>query len=200
MFLLALALAATLDVPRTAAPAIDGAISADEWKSAARVELTNGAHALLQHDGTFVYIAIRAPRTGIASLCMPQGKDVAILHASAALGTAVFKEGRATREFVWTNRDTKDTAARDLFLAAEHWFANATPRGHVDREMQIAIAGRKEIPLTIAFMTFAPNEAQGIHVWPPALSDACASIDLASGKTEGTLTFVPSQWGVLRLR
>jgi hypothetical protein len=200
MFLLALALAATLDVPRAAAPVIDGSVADGEWKSAKRVELTNGGHALLQHDGTFLSIAIRGPRTGIASLCMPQGKDVAILHASAALGTAVFKDGRATREFAWTNRDSTDTAARDKFLAAEHWFGNATPRGHVDREMQIAIDGRKEIPLTIAFMSFAPNEEQRIHLWPAELKDACASIDLASGKTEGTLVFDRAQWGMLRLR
>lgn len=200
MFLLALALTAALDVPRGSATVIDGTIAAEEWKSATRVELTNGGHALLQHDGTFLYVAIQGPRTGIASLCMPQGNDVAILHASAALGTAVFKDGIVTREFVWTNRDTKDTAARDRFLAAEQWFANATPRGHVEREMQIAIAGRKEIPLTIAFMSFAPNEEQRIHVWPAGLKDACASIDLAAGKTAGTLTFDRAQWGVLRLR
>ena len=202
MFLLALALAATLDVPRTAAPVVDGTIVSDEWKSAARVELTSGGHALLQHDGTFLYLAITGPRTGIASLCMPRGRDVAILHASAALGTAEFAEGRVTRDFVWTNRDTKDTAARDKFLGAEHWFANATPPSALskEREMQIAISGRKEIPLTIAFLSFAPNEEQRIHVWPPALDDACASIDLAAGKTAGTLTFEPAKWGVLRLR
>ena len=200
MFLLALALTAALDVPRSTAPVIDGTIAAEEWKGARRVELTNGGHALLLHDGTFLYIALRGPRTGIASLCMPQGNDVAILHASAALGTAVFKDGLVTREFVWTNRDTKDTAARDKFLAAEHWFANATPRGHVDREIQIAIDGRKEIPLTIAFLSFAPNEEQRIHVWPAALADACASMELASGKTEGTLEFDRETWGVLRLR
>ena len=200
MFLLALALTATLDVPRSTAPVIDGSIAAEEWKAAKRVELTNGGHALLQHDGRFLYVAIQGPRTGIASLCTPHGNNVAILHASAALGTAVFKEGRVTRDFVWTNRDTKDTAARDKFLAVEHWFANATPRGHVERELQIAIGGRREIPLTIAFMSFAPNEDQRIHVWPAALGDACASIDLASGKTAGTLAFDREQWGVVRLR
>ena len=86
----------------------------------------------------------------------------------------------------------------DQFLAAEHWFANATPRGSLEREIQIEILGRKEIPLTIAFMSFAPNEEQRIHVWPAALKDACASIDLAAGKTDGALTFDRAQWGVLR--
>ena len=199
MFLLALALAATLDVPRAAAPVIDGTIVAEEWKSAARVELTNGGHALLQHDGTFLYIAISGPRSGIASLCMPEGKDVHVLHASAALGTAVFKDSRVTRDFVWTNRDTKDGAAREKFLAAEHWFANATPRGAVEREMQIELLGRKEIPLTIAFMSFAPNKEQRIHVWPAALDDGCASIDLASGKTAGPFTFDRTKWGVVKI-
>ena len=199
MLLAALALAATLDVPRAAAPVIDGTVGADEWHSAKQVALTNGGHALLQHDGAYLHVAIRAPRTGIASLCMPQGGDVAILHASAALGTAVFRDGRATREFVWTNRDTKDAAARDRFLAAEHWFASATPRGSTERELQIAIAGREEIPLTIAFMSFAPDEDPKMHVWPADLADACASLDLASGKTEGTLTFDRAQWGAVRV-
>lgn len=202
MFLLALTLAATLDVPRAAAPVIDGKIHADEWKSATRVELTNGGHALLQHDDQQLYIAIKGPRTGIGSLCSSVGNDVAILHASAALGTALFQNGKVTRDFVWTNRDTKDTAARDKFLAAEHWFANATPPTALsnEREFQIEIAGRRDIPLTLAFLSFAPNEDQQIHVWPPALKDACASIDLAAGKTEGVLTFDRATWGVLRLR
>lgn len=200
MFILALALTATLNVPRAAAPVIDGTIVAEEWKSATRVELTNGGHALLQHDGTFLYVAITGPRTGIASLCMPSGKEVHVLHASAALGTAVFKNSRATRDFVWTNRDTKDAAARDKFLAAEHWFANATPRGSLEREMQIELLGRKEIPLTIAFMSFAPNEEQRIHVWPAALQDGCASIDLASGNTKGPYTFDRATWGVVKLK
>jgi len=202
MFLLAFALAATLDVPRAAAPVIDGTIVAEEWKSATRIELTNGGHALLQHDGTFFYLAITGPRTGIVSLCMPAGEDVHVLHASAALGTAVFKDSRVTRDFVWTNRDTKDTAARDKFLDAEHWFANATPPTALskEREMQIAIAGRKEIPLTVAFMSFAPNEEQLIHVWPAALADGCASIDLAAGKTAGPLTFDRATWGVVKIK
>lgn len=202
MLLLALALAATLDVPRAAAPVIDGAIVADEWKGAVRVELTNGGHALLKHDAKFLYVAITGPRNGIASLCMPEGHDVYVLHASAALGTAVFKDGRATREFVWTNRDTKDVAARDKFLAADHWFGNATPPNAMSpiREMQIELRGRDEIPLTIAFMSIARNEEPGIHFWPAGLDDACASIDLAAGKTEGTLTFDRAKWGVLRMK
>lgn len=198
LLLATLLFSASLGVPRATAPVIDGTIGAEEWKPAVRVPLTNGGEALLQHDGTFLYVAISGTRTGIASFCTTSGEDVRILHASAALGTAVFRDGKATRGFTWTNRNTADTEARKKFLDAEQWFANATPRGSLEREYQIAIAGRREIPIVLAFMSFAPNEAQGIHYWPADVKDACAGIDLAAGKTDGVLTFEPKTWGVLR--
>jgi hypothetical protein len=199
MFLPALVLALQLHIPHAAAPTIDGSIGADEWKAAKTVALTNGGEAMLLHDGKYLYVAIAAPRNGIGSLCTTDGDDVRILHASAALGTAVFLNGQRTRDFTWTNRDTTDAAARAKFLDAEHWFANATPQGSREREYQIALDGRKEIPFTIAFMSFAPNEEQRIHVWPPELKDACASIDLASGVTDGPHTFEPATWGTIVL-
>jgi hypothetical protein len=200
MLLPALVLALQLHVPHAASPIIDGTIAADEWKSARTVGLTNGGQAMLQHDGKYLYVAITGPRNGIGSLCTTDGEDVRILHASAALGTAVFRDGQRTRDFTWTNRDTTDVAARAKFLDAEHWFANAMPRGSREREYQIALEGRKEILFTIVFMSFAPNEEQQIHVWPPELKDACASIDLARGVTDGPHTFEPEMWGRLVLQ
>ena len=199
MLLTAFLLAATLDVPRATTPTIDGTIGADEYTSARRVPLTNGGEAFLQHDGRNLYLAIRAPRNGILSLCTPSGDDVRVLHASAALGSTTFRKGRATHDFVWTNRNTADVAARDKFLAAEHWFASASPRGSEERELQLAMDGRKTIPLTIAFLSFAPDEEQRMHLWPSSLEDGCASLELASGDTARPYSFAPATWGTVRI-
>jgi len=194
-----LLLSVTLQVPRGIAPTIDGSIAADEWNDAARVELTNGGEAHLKHDGMFLYIAITGAGNGIGSLCAVDGKDIRILHASAALGTAVFRDGKATRGFTWTNRDTGDMAARKRFLDAEQWFANATPRANPEREYQIRIDGRKEIPLTLAFLSI-DGDATKMHVWPAEVDDACADAKLAGGWTEGQFVFDPQRWGVLALK
>lgn len=188
-----------IEVPRAAAPVVDGTIGAEEWKSATRITLRGGGEALLQHDGTFLFVAFAVPRNGIGSICSGDASSIRILHASAALGTAQFEGGKRTRDFTWTNRDTSDAAARDRFLAAEHWFANATPRGSQEREYQIRVTA-KEFPLALAFMSFAPNEERAMHVWPEKLADACASADLASGDTNKEYVFDPKQWAVISLR
>lgn len=197
-----LLLALTLSIPRAAAPTIDGTINAAEWKSATRVALTNGGEAFLLHDGKFLYVAIRSPQAGIGSLCIASKADVRILHASAALGTAIFRDDVRTRDFTWTNRDTgtseKAMTERKRFLETEGWFANSTPRATREREYQIRMNGAKELPLTIAFLSFEGNQRQ-LHVWPPSLSDSCASTDLAAGHSDASHTFDTSQWAVVAL-
>lgn len=195
-----------IDVPRAAAPKIDGSIGADEWKDATRVELTGGGEAKLKHDGTFLYIAVKGPRQGIGSLCSVEGRSIRILHASAALGTAEFdRAGKLKHGFTWTNRDTGPSEAamaeRRKFLDAEKWFANSTPAPPTaEREYQILIDGRKEIPMTLAFMSFASPEDMTMHFWPAKLADACADIRLARGSTDVEYTFDPKQWGALVLK
>jgi hypothetical protein len=194
-----------VDVPRAAAPKVDGSIASEEWKDAAHVMLNGGGEAYLKHDGTFLYIAMKAPRNGIGSLCSLDGNHIVVLHASAALGTAEFdSDGKLTRGFTWTNRDTGQSEAamaeRKTFLEDEKWFANSTPPPPTsEREYQILIDGRREIPMTLAFMSFAGSDDFKMHVWPAKLADACADMRLARGSTDVELAFDPRQWGVLVL-
>lgn len=201
-----------VQVPRVpASPKVDGVITSKEWKDAVRVPLGTGGHAMLQHNGTHLFIALVGRRAGIGSLCTMSKDEVQILHASAALGTAVFKRDADsagkwinTRPFTWTNRDTGDTpeamADRKKFLDAEGWFANALREGSVKREYQIRIAGRREIPLALGFMGFIRKGEFDLSSWPEKLPDACGELDLASGDLEREYMFDPETWGVAEIR
>jgi hypothetical protein len=200
-----LSAAQRLEVPRgKTTPKIDGTVGATEWKSAVRVRIDDNTHALLQHNGTYLFIALVAHTGGSASICTTNGTDVQILHASAALGSAAFaKQGdkwTMTRGFTWTNRDTGETAeamaARKTFLDAQNWFANATPYFSTEREYQIRVSGRTEIPLVLSFLSFKSQNDSHLHYWPSRLEDSCADRDLAGGWEDGVYTFAPETWGV----
>jgi hypothetical protein len=118
----------SLEVPRGAAPTIDGVLSPGEWDAARRREFTGGSHLLLMHDQGRLYIGMRAH---IGSLCLDGGGTIAVLHSSASLGTAVYEKGEAgwkrTREFDWTCRDASDSPearqAREEHFKRERWVA-----------------------------------------------------------------------------
>jgi len=216
-FVLALLLAVSafaapkkIEVPRGAkTPNVDGDVNAAEWAKAARVYLGTGGHVLLQHNGTYLFVAFVGKRPGIGSVCTA-AKDgrLRVLHASAALGTAEWTKQNAkwtlARGFTWTNRDTGKSAAamaeRKQFLGAEGWFANTHPAGQQQREYQIRIDGRKEIPIVLAFMSWVKPEQFDLNAWPDDVYDGCAELDLASGSTEAAYTFEPETWGVAVLQ
>lgn len=190
------------------APVIDGKVNPVEWKGATHVSLTEEqGEALLLHDGNYLYVGIIGFRPGIASLCYPNENGVVVLHASAALGTAAFElaEGkwRLTHPFNWTNRDTGKSpdamAERVKFLTTKGWFANTNPAAMLQREYQLPIGGKEEVPLTVGFFTMT-SEKQSLGYWPPDLEDDCADMELASGFTDREYTFDPSKWGVVVLK
>jgi hypothetical protein len=204
----ALAAAPRIAVPRTAkAPKIDGTLAANEWKGAVRVRLGDNAHALLLHDGKFLYVAMVGRQPGTSSVCAMGGKQVLVLHSSAALGTASFApekdKWRMTRGFIWTNRDTSGTptamAERKKTLDTDGWFANTSPTFTRDREYVMRIGNQREIPLTLGFLSFTGKE-QRLYYWPEDVVDACADVELASGYTDREYVFEPKTWGVAELQ
>lgn len=211
-FLLALVLlsssahaAVRLQVPHVpTTPKIDGAVSPKEWKGAVRVRVGDGAHALLQHNGQFLFIALVGRNVGVASLCTQRGKDVRVLHASGALGTAIYepadKKWSMKQGFTFTNRDTgasaEAMAERKKFLTAEGWFANTLEQMVPQREFQIRTEGRREIPLVLGFLGFQTAQRSRMYYWPDTLTDDCGSPELAAGATDVEYAFDPSHWGV----
>jgi hypothetical protein len=196
-----------------ATPKIDGQVlptgkpdknNLGEWKEAAKVSLGSGSYAVLQHDGKFLYVGLVGAKAGIASLCTGGLNGVRVLHASAALGTAVFEQDkdrkwRMTRGFTWTNREAPDDPqfidARASTLDKEGWIATTSPHSVQQREYAIYIKGRTEVPIVLGFLTFTPRQKTFLY-WPENLEDDCADADLASGFTDRQYTFDPTKWGV----
>jgi len=191
---------ATVGAPVGMAPTLDGTLSPAEWRDASEAELAGGGKLLLMQDGEYLYLGIRAPSNGLGSLCLDQGDEVAILHASAALGTAVYeKQGDAwqrSRSFSWTCRDPGDTqkarAAREKHLQQEGWLASLAVMGDPsEMEYQIAMP---EGSLRLA-VTYLQGRSVGSAVrWPAELDDDCLKLQLMQGNLPDSAQFLPGTW------
>ncbi len=200
---------ARVEVPRAQqSPTVDGKVGSTEWTKAARVPLMDGGYALLLHNTTYLYVAFVGRRAGIGSVCTTNKDRVRVLHASAGLGTAWYIKNDAkwklAQGFTFTNRDTGDTPEakkeRREFLAKEGWFANTDPAGQPQREFQIRLDDRSELPIVLSFMTFLKPKEYDLDVWPATVVDGCAELDLAGGWTEREYTFAPETWGLAVLQ
>ena len=130
-----------------------------------------------------------------------QGEQIKILHASAALGTAIYSQGEGAwqqvQDFDWRCRSTSNgqaaQAQRDQFLDEEGWLATNSRIGTPNElEYRIKLSG-KDLRLAVNFLR-AADTSQKIP-WPANLDDDCIKLTPRGYPTE--LQFSPEQWGVL---
>ena len=122
-----------ISVPQGKPPTIDGNLSPGEWDGAAVETFADGGQLFLMQAGGYLYLAIRADTPGMiaGNIFIERGEEIAILHASAALGTALYQKGtggwQLTQEFDWRCRRIDDgqaaQAERQAFLEGEAWVA-----------------------------------------------------------------------------
>jgi len=97
-------------------------------------------------------LAIRANTTEmiVGNIFINRSDEIVILHASAALGTAIYKKGandwQKIQGFTWHCRDTGNSDAaqveRSAFLQQEHWLtANSRMGSPEELEYQIELTG-----------------------------------------------------------
>jgi len=193
-------------VPRASAPVIDGVLSPGEWDGAAEESLTGGGQLWLMHDGEALYIALRGKPDSLGSLCVSQGEEVRILHASFSLGTAAFERQedtwRRVRTFIWTRWEAAGAEAaaeqRSAFLREEGWLANTTDVGAAG-EMEFALRmDGGSTRLALAYF-FGMGSDQTIEHWPPGLGDACLNTYLMQGRPSTFLGFQPQTWALVEL-
>lgn len=197
-------------VPRAIkSPRVDGKLGKTEWSEAVQVALADGGQARMVHDGKFLYVAMVGKRPGTGSVCTVRGKSIYVLHASSALGWAVWtrKAGKWTlqRGFRFSNRDTTDSQTgikgRKAFLKRSGWYANAHPDTATrEREFQIELEGRREIQMVLSFMSFVDEDELDLDAWPETVVDGCVELDMASGFTKREYTLQPETWGVAVMR
>ncbi len=186
------------------APVIDGRIDEAEWVAATRESLVGGGDVLLLQRAGNVYVAIRGPRAGLASLCTSKGDVVRILHASAATGEARFAHSagawRQTAGFEWHLRDSprqaEPAAAQHDAMARDFgWTANPSASGAAHREFQIRAADVDALAVTF----LATADPLALSYWPSSVADDCrTNLKIAQGFLPESASFDPSHWHQLR--
>ena len=190
----------TVPAPRGSA-ALDGTISPGEWAGAYVGQLTSGGEVRLMQDGTYLYLAVQRRGDLVVTVCLDQGDSVAVLHSSAAIGTAGYRRTQSgwnlTRRFAWELRDSTMSAPaqqeREAFLQREGWVAtNAYVGSRTDTEFKIAMpSGRLRfvvVPMSVG------DGYQEIAWWPSWLADGCRSEAVLTGYLPGQVQFAPRSW------
>jgi hypothetical protein len=105
-----------VSVPRTRAGVmVDGVLSADEWKKAARVTVPGKVNLYFQESGEFVDIAVEytgAPSGMVDVYLSPRKGDIYDLHASAKLGERTMSEHGFPDWRWWNNQDWTANVSR----------------------------------------------------------------------------------------
>ena len=195
-----------IEVPRGAAPVIDGRATEAEWRGSVSRPLPGGGELLFKHDGHHLFIAMRGNVHGFPSVCVARGDTVRIVHASAALGTGIYvrstDQWRRTADFTWGMRATDDgeqaRAQRAAYLAAHGWVASTVRMGAVpEKEMQIALPVMAAEPrLALGYYVIRDSTVTG---WPASLHDGCTDSRLVRGYAPEQTSFQMDQWASLRL-
>jgi len=196
----------TLGVPSGVAPDVDGELSEGEWNDAATLELDEDTTLRLKHTDGVLYLGLSAGSMGIPSPCIRRNEDVWVLHASAALGTAVYEKDGETwtqiRPFEWRCRERgfaeSAIAAREEFLSEEGWLGTI---GHLGnrRHFEFRIDLLQEVSLEILFLFLDTRSPMRLVSWPSDLSSTPVYADLVTGPIPESVPFDLRGWARLEL-
>ena len=183
---------------------LDGSISSDE-SSKLKILSENGSNQLLidNSDNNYLKVMVKSEELYVASLCICNEKnEVAVLHASAALGQIRYKKNtsnwKTDQKFDWKMREEGLDAAtitkRKMYLDSHGWVANTMGMGNTG-ETEFIIDRDKfkgELKLAIGLMTARdPNDIIGI---PKNNAGDCADQKLVSGDPKSSYIFNPAFW------
>ena len=184
-------------------PAIDGTITAEEWKGARREAFSDGSELLLLRSKDELYLGIRASTAGMigANIFVDCGDSVSIFHVSAALGTAIYqKDGevwRLARNFSWRCRridNGKEAGAeREAFLREEGWIASTSGMGN-PQELEYRVR-TPNAPLRLAVNFLRASDPTEKVPWPVDLDDDC--LKPTPKGLPPMLRFSPEKWATV---
>ena len=191
--------ALSVSAPQGSPATIDGVFAPGEWDDALAIELPNG-RLFLMHAGGYLYLGIHSEKLGLGSICVIRDDEIAILHSSAALGTAAYKKAgdtwRKTGDFIWTNRATSNNQQaldeRQQHLEREKWLASNGLTGKYDEmEYQIAM-NADQIRLAVTYL-LSP-EYMSTDFWPATLATGCRDFEPLQTDAPETVDFAPETW------
>jgi hypothetical protein len=192
-------------VPQGISPTIDGTLLPGEWERARVETFSDGSELLLMHSEGYLYLGIRAntPDMIVGNIFIDHGDEIAVLHASAALGTAIYQRDadfwQQTQGFSWCCRSTNSNdaaqAEHDAFLRQEHWVSINSRMG-TPQELEYQIEMTDEtLRLAVTFMMASGTNQK--FSWPTHLNDAC--VQSFEGGFPLQLQFSPDTWETITI-
>jgi hypothetical protein len=186
---------------------LDGRVDEAEWKAASSQSLEGGGTVRLMFGDKLLYVGIRGPAAGMAHVCVGSSDEVRILHVSAAVGSALYRQSGGSwtlqSPFSWSLRETGLTGtpadARLAYLQKEGWVGTVSRMGRdTDRELVIDRSRfRSPLRLAVAYVTTTSGEAGGVSRWPD-LRDNCSDQRTVAGHLPDTAKFLVNDWALVR--
>ena len=195
--------ATTTTVPRGTAPVLDGVLSEGEWCDALTIQLNADERLLLKHADGYLYLGVQATVLALPTPLVVRGDEVRALHASAALGTAVYVRSgdvwNLRQGYVWQCRTLGFSefamAERAKFLEQQGWLGTIAYLGEPSQcEYQIAWGDE---PLTFLFLLLVGPEPLRFVSWPIPTIAAAQYEDLVMGGTPAQITCSLGDWATL---
>jgi hypothetical protein len=187
--------------------ALDGRVDETEWKAASSQPLEGGGTVHLMFGDRLLYVGIRGPAAGTAHVCVGSSDEVRILHVSAAVGSALYRQsgGAWTLQspFSWSLRETALTGApaeaRTAYLKKEGWVGTVSRMGReTDRELIIdRNRFRSPLRLAVAYVTTGSSGTGSVSRWPD-LRDNCSDQRTVAGLLPNTAKFLVNDWALVR--
>lgn len=193
----------TVDVPKASPITVDGKVNEDEWKDSLTLDLKGGGQIKFKHEGEFLLIGVKGGKPGLSHVYLNDGKDIYVLHASGALGQAIYKkEGESwqpAQKFNWELRDqTANSEGSSNYLKTNKWLASIPSPSTTAREYKVAMKFRDgEVFRLAATFTNNPTSPQ---FFSSALADDTLKRELLIGSEPRNLNFKKEQWAVLKLK
>ena len=194
---------AQLLLPRSAAPVIDGTATDNEWKAAWR-STQRDATLYLFHDGEDVYAAVKAPAFAITSVYIARGDELKILHASAAIGDAIYRRDaagawRLQTKFAFTRyKNPEDIVARGKVFFDEHGWVSSHMRLGAPGDTEFRLQGRTLDGARVAVTYYDPDSRSVLLAYPAGLTGDIVAHEIQAGYTPDVLKIQPEAWVTLK--
>jgi hypothetical protein len=180
----------------------DGVIDKKEWEGSIEYSLTDGGRVLYKRVENVLYIAMISKAKSWGHVYISNGESIKILHASAALGSILYKSSNGA----WVNTDTvfkwefrdrvfndESSAKMNEYYKKNGWVAN-----------NINIGDGKTIEFRIDLMTMSKKIEHIAFVmadydvklqWHPStLNDDTVFPKLVQGYASANMNFKPDTW------
>jgi hypothetical protein len=148
------------------------------------------------HSDGYLYVGIDSGTMGYGSICIAQDDQVSVLHASAALGTAIFvreeDDWRRIRQFSWCCRETVPGPRQEQHLEEEGWLASIVYMGISD-EMEYQIVMPSD-GLVMAVVHQTGQSVTSALRWPETINDDCLGLVGILDDPPERLDFSPETW------